>query len=33
MVTEKLEEYYNEENNLPEEYANIIKENLRCLMK
>ena len=33
MVTEKLEEYYNEENNLPEEYANIIKENLKCLVK
>ena len=33
MVDEPLESNYNENNNLPDEYAEILKERLICLMK
>ena len=33
MVDEPLESNYNENNNLPDEYAEILKERLVCLMK
>ncbi|MBR1377392.1 MAG: hypothetical protein IJ565_06255 [Bacilli bacterium] len=33
MVEEPLENNYNEINNLPKEYEDIIKENLKCIMK
>lgn len=33
MVSESLENNYNEINNLPKEYEDIIKENLKCIMK
>ena len=33
MITEPLENHYNENNNLDEYFENILKENLKCIMK